>query len=449
MNPKYYGPDKSSGTLTRLRELATPRHAAGGWMWAETVLITLGALALTFFVRREDPFLVGSQFPWLWFAPVLVALRYGVSPGVLSSGILLCGWLVLNGIRLVPGADFPEQYFLGGLILVMICGEFSAGGRTRLRRAEETNQYLDQRLARITKRHLLLSLSHERMEQEILAKPATLRDALISLRQMAANKPAGESLPAAEPLLSLLAQHCQLEVAAIFAPAAGGEYRRVAAIGVPFELDRNDPLLVHALEKRLLAHLLTAELEKMPSRNLVAAPIITSGGALLGVVVVSKMPFFALNTETLQMLSAMLAYYADCAAVSDRVHAFLAQFPDAPYDFAEEFVRMTRMQASTGINSHVVVFVCGGDGTGDEIAARIARVRRGLDIGWQRRSEGRTILLTLMPLAGRAAADGYLIRIETLLQEHLGGDFDALRIMPRIVGLDSPDPHAALAGALK
>ncbi|TAN73697.1 MAG: hypothetical protein EPN14_09680 [Gallionella sp.] len=446
MKPKHYGQEPPLGAFARLRAAATPHHA-GGWMWAEAVLITLGALALAFFARYEDPFLVGSLFPWLWFAPVLVALRYGVSPGVLSSVILLCGWLIMNTQRPVSG-EFPKQYFLGWLILVMICGEFSASWRTRLRRAEETNQYLDQRLARITKRHLLLSLSHERMEQELLSKPATLRDALISLRQLTVDKTADDPLAAAEPLLSLLVQHCQLEVAAIFVPAAGGKYRRVAAIGTPFELDPTDPLLAYALEKRLLAHLLTAELENMPTQNLVAAPIVTSGDVVLGVVVVNRMPFFALTTETLQMLSAMLAYYADCAAVSGRVRPFLTRFPDAPYEFAEEFVRMMRMQAATGIDSHAVVFVC-GDGAGEEVAARIARVKRGLDINWLQRTGGRTVLLTLMPLAGRAAVDGYLMRIETLLREYLGGDFDTLHITPRVVALGGADPHAALAEALK
>lgn len=447
MKPKYYGQEPPSGVIARLRVAATP-HYVGGWMWVEAVLITLGALALTFFVQRDDPLLVGNPFPWLWFAPVLVALRYGVGPGVLSSGILLCGWLILNTPRSASGS-FPEQYFFGGLILVMICGEFSTAWRTRLRRAEETNQYLDQRLARITKRHLLLNLSHERMEQELLSKPATLRDALISLRQLTVSKTADDPLAAAEPLLSLLAQHCQLEAAGIFVSAGNGAYRRIAAIGNPFELDPADPLLAYALEKRLLAHLLTAELEEMPTQNLVAAPIITSGGTVLGVVVVNRMPFFALTTETLQMLSAMLAYYADCAAVSDRAHPFLARFPDAPYEFAEEFVRMMRMQAATGIDSHVVVFVCGGNSTGEEIATRISRVRRGLDIGWLRRTGEHTVLLTLMPLAGRAAVDSYLMRIETLLQEYLGGDFDTLHITPRVVGLGGNDPHAALAEALK
>lgn len=106
------------------------------------------------------------------------------------------------------------------------------------------------------------------------------------------------------------------------------------------------------------------------------------------------------------------------------------------------------MQAATGIDSHIVVFVCYGDAR-EDIAARIARVKRGLDINWLQRTGERTVLLTLMPLAGRAAVDGYLMRIEILLREYLGGDFDTLHITPRVVGLSGKDPHAALLEALR
>jgi Na+/proline symporter len=146
-------------------------------MWLEVVAITLGAITLGMFFQRDNPFQVGSEFHWIWLAPVLVALRYGVVPGIVSSLILIAAWklIMLLGQQ---HENFPEQFFLGGLILTMICGEFSAAWSSRLRRAEETNRYLDERLGRITSRHLLLRLSHDRMEQEILTKPVTLRDAL-------------------------------------------------------------------------------------------------------------------------------------------------------------------------------------------------------------------------------------------------------------------------------
>lgn len=56
-------------------------------------------------------------------APVVVALRYGPVAGLSASGVLLLAWLGVNQRDL---SLFPEQYFLGGLILVMVVGEISS-----------------------------------------------------------------------------------------------------------------------------------------------------------------------------------------------------------------------------------------------------------------------------------------------------------------------------------
>src|SRR5487761_2308477 len=155
--------------------LAPVRH--NRLMWLEVAVITLGAIGAGIFFERDDPFQINGEFPWIWLSPVLIALRYRVAPGFVSSLILIAAWKLMDHLS-ETHESFPEQFFLGGLIMVMLCGEFSAAWGARLRRAEETNNYLDERLGRMTLRHLLLRLSHDRMEQEILTKPVTLRDAL-------------------------------------------------------------------------------------------------------------------------------------------------------------------------------------------------------------------------------------------------------------------------------
>ena len=49
---------------------------------------------------------------------------------------------------------------------------------------DETNLYVTERLSRLTRRHLLLNLSHDRMEQEMLVRPGSLRDALVNVRNL-------------------------------------------------------------------------------------------------------------------------------------------------------------------------------------------------------------------------------------------------------------------------
>lgn len=429
--------------LARLNVTLAP--VSNRLMWLEVVVITLAAIALGMFFQHDNPFQVGGDFPWIWLAPVLIALRYGVVPGIVSSLILIAAWKLIGHLG---GAheDFPEQFFLGGLILTMLCGEFSTAWSSRLRRAEETNHYLDERLGRITSRHLLLRLSHDRMEQEILTKPVTLRDALSGLRQLTAEQEGG-LLPASPKLLQLLTQYCQLESAAMLVPGKDGRYELASAIGTPPELKADDPLLLHALEHKSLSHLLLEGLgdAELPSPFLVVAPMLTSDGQSLGVLAIDRMPFLALNDENLQMLSVMLGYYANCVAEAEGVRRFRASFPSAPTDFAAEFHRLLQLQRDFGINSQIVVLPFSTDETGRQAIAQLTRVRRGLDIAWQLQSGQRNLLVNLMPLATEAALEGYLVRVETMLKEYMGVEYEAWRLTPLRISLDEEDPVAALS----
>jgi polysaccharide biosynthesis protein PelD len=433
--------------LTRALVAFAPLRQSS-WMWLETVVIPLCAIALGLIVDHENPYQIGGEFPWVWIAPVLIALRYGVMPGIVSSFILVGVWELLA--FLAPGqGSFPEQYFLGGFIVVMLCGEFSAVWGSRLRQAEETNRYLDERMSRITTRHLLLRLSHDRMEQEILTKPVTLRDALIGLRQLTAEE-SNSPMPASSSLLQLLTQYCQLESAAIYIPAAGGKYTRTSEIGFSPELSPTDPLLLHALEHKSLSHLLTEGLAdtKLPSPFLVVAPIQASDGYLLGILAVDSMPFLALNEETLQMLSVMISYYADCVVEAAGVRQFVELFPSAPPDFAAEFPKLLRLQRNYNIESHIVTLSFGNDENGRRSLTQLARIRRGLDIIWQVELKNRIVLVNLMPLTGKAAVASYILRIDTLLKENMGTDYNKWSVTPIEISLSATDPVATLAHAL-
>ena len=439
----------TSRLVERLRGIFAP-VLYSRWMWLEVIVITLCAVVVGMFFQRDNPFQIGGEFPWIWLAPVLVALRYGVAPGVTSSLFLLLAWLLLD--RLSGNQEsFPEQFFLGGLVLVMLCGEFSTAWGSRLRRAEEGNRYLHERLSRITLRHLLLRLSHDRMEQEVLTKPVTLRDALINLRKLTTQLAMAEELPAAPALLQMLTQYCQLESAAIHIPNGQGGYHQVAMIGSPAILDVADPLLRHALQHQTLSHLLTEGLtdEQRPSPFLVIAPILTSDKQLLGVLGISSLPFLALNKENLQMLSVMLGYYADCLAEARGSSEFYRHFPDAPADFAAEFSRLFNLQRRFGINSHLVVLSFAKDELGQQAIRRLMSQRRGLDLIWQVEQAERTEIVNLMPLANEAAVQGYLLRVEKMMEEYVQLGFDGVSMHPVQINLAEHDPVATLENLLK
>jgi hypothetical protein len=429
---------------TRLSALFSPL-LANRWLWVEAIVIPILGVGLCYLASPEDPFFVNKgEFPWTWFAPMLVALRYGVMAGITASAILLVGWFWLGP----PGAPFPKLYFLAGVIMVMIAGEFSTTWRTRLRRVGELNAYLTERFTRIMNQLNVLRLSHDALEHDLITQPATLRDALYELRMlMAVRRPsAGTALPAAQEILVLLAHHCQLEAAAIYEIDAGSYVQR-AKLGEPPMVKGNDSLLEYALEKRTLAHLQTEDIGKeIPTDHLVVAPILTSADALLGVVVVTRMPFFALNEDTLRTLSLLLGLYADSVVVSDSVGQVMTHVPGVTYDFADELVKLQRLQRDFGINSHCVVLQFAPHPERVDMILFATRLRRRFDVQWQfggseRQSTG---IANLMPLASDTAVRGYLERMEGALKDRFGGDFQSLHVRPYVISLEQHDPLAVL-----
>lgn len=430
---------------TRAARWVIPR-SGGIWIWVETVALTLLAMLLSALADPADPFHIHAHFPWPWFAPVLVALRYGVMPGVASSALLLAGWY--GWAPKESDIDVPKLYFLGGLLLAMVCGEYSGLWRTRLRRLAELNLYLEDRVERVTKRFYLLRLSHERLEQDILARPTTLRDALSELRRRVTASAGGVALPGAQALLDFLAQACQLEVAAIYhaVPNPGSGFVRAAAIGEPPPLRSDDALLAHARANGTLAHVQSNAMAQMlPSDHLVIAPIVSGNGQWLGILAVSRMPFFALTEEIMQTLAVLLSAYADGVTAAEQVLPLVSSYPGLPVEFAEELVKLTRIQREFRLSSHIVVLEFGEHPARLDLFNQVLRQRRTPDVIWSIANIlGRSVMINLMPLAGLASVNGYLLRTETALQEIFGGNFQALGVRASVVALTDAEPLAAI-----
>ncbi len=419
--------------------------------WIETVVIPLIAIGIAWLSNPADPLLRGALFPWLWLAPALVALRYGVLPGLVAGTLILVDWFAADAIGMF--ADFPREYFFGGGLLTLLCGEFSDVWRDRMMRIDETNLYLIERLSGLTKRHLLLNLSHDRLEQEMLARPGSLRDALVRLRAAvveATDTRAGD-LPGTANLLQLLAQYVNIEAAVLYKVADGGTEDGVALgamigkLGEPLLLESGDELLKLAFETRNLAHIAESELSMARNSNqLVVAPLVASDNTLIGILAVTRLPFFSLNVENLQMMSVILAYYADNVHVAPLINETSRQLPSIPQMYAEELGRLVRMQKSFSIVSHIVVMSFRGQRR-VEIPTELLGIKRGLDLFWETSVDGHPAIIVLMPFATTSAKDGFLKRIDGWLKMRFGGSFESLQIEIRAINFASEDPLEALA----
>lgn len=421
------------------------------WAFLETTLFCVLAIALRLWITPEDPFGLDAQFPWLWIIPALLAMRYGTAMGVLAVLFVLGSWLVLPLLEITAETqdiDFPKIYFMGGLLLTLVCGQFSDMWNAHIHRLRVINAYLDERLGTLTKNHYLLRLSHDRLEQDLLAKPLTLRETLLRLRKLASLQ-TGSELPCAQEFIQLLGQHCQLEIAALYGMAQNEHFanQAVATLGAVSPLAIDDPLVQYCAEHRSLAHVQTAAMAtdaRDQSQYLIAAPLLTSQDKLVGLLVVEKLPFFALNDGALQQLSVFAGFYADGVSIGHAVYPVLQAVPDCPIELALDIVRLHRIKVNEGVESTLVVLVFEQDAHSQDIYEQVKRMNRGLDINWHFSGKRHNALLTLLTLAGSTAVDGFLHRIETAIVERFHMDFIKAQITVHVQALGLMPPAETL-----
>ncbi|CAG9171421.1 PelD GGDEF domain-containing protein [Cupriavidus pampae] len=421
----------------------------------ELIVIMVVAMAITYAMLPQNPLLLGMGFPWAWLLPLVLALRYGTLIGVGAVLMLLGGWFFFDSLHAGTEA-FPRLFFLGGLLMVLVAGQFGDIWGTRLARARAVNRYLDERLAALTKNHYLLRISHARLENDLLARPTTLRDTLSQLRAVAlediARAPgARDTLMGAQPMLQVVAQACQVEAAALY--AVNGESvstQASARIGPSFDLDVNDPLVQHCLDTRALAHLRSTGLQQdAETRYVAVAPVLAGSDRLIGVLVVERMPFLSLTYENLQLLMVLMGYYADGVEHAPATHSIQALLPACPYPFALDYARLSRLRRETGIESSVVALVFDLDEARDALFEQVVRSRRALDVAWPARSPSHRAMLTLMPLSDSAAVSAYLVRIEDMLRAQFGVDFSTAHIAVHSLPVPATGAEEALVRLLQ
>ncbi len=431
--------------LSELGAWLAPREVSRGAYWGETFALPSIAIVLAWLMRPEDPTLASATFPWLWFAPVLVALRYGVMAGLVAGALLVVNWYLTALLVGDPG-PFPQSHFFGGILLTLLCGEFADLWHDRHQQLEETNLYLVERVSRLTRRHLLLNQSHDRLEQEMLVRPGSFRDALVQLRDQILHQSNNAPLPAAAKLLKILAQYTNIQSAFFYAidPRNGRIGNPVAQLGKPEPLTEDDALWRLAQESGQLAHVADrAAGSEERTRQKVVAPLLASDQTLLGVLAVSELPFFSLNAENLQFMAIILGYYADCVHSAPAVAYARRRIPSMPVLFAEELVRLIALHKRFGINSQIVVFYFKPD-QGQEIIEELLRLKRGIDIYWPTVVGETPVLVALLPFASLANKEGFLNRIENWLRSRFGGDFEMLTIAIHSIDFSRQDPVAEL-----
>jgi len=414
--------------------------------WSETLLITVTALVIGWLLNREDPFFVHGGFPWIWFAPLLIALRYGIAAGMVSVSSICLLFLTMRRFDAVDGV-FPVHFMLGGLLMTLVCGHFSSLWDNRLRRANLLGSHAAERFEQLSRAYFMVRLSHDRLEQNLISRPVTLRDAMTDLRAMLMSRGGELDEGTGAVLISILVHYCNLESASLYRCDKGKPLlEAVASCGRGAPLIPGDLMVNSLLEKGTTAYQTVTRLrEDEESAYLVAAPLRTSSGVLRGLLLVSEMPFLSLRRETLQILGILLAYAADHAEAADKAKGLLAVFPDCPLMFAAEFLKLVRIRRELDVVSSLAVVTVRDMPRLEQFSAVMNRGQRGLDFTWQRKPGQGVQFVTLMPFSGATAVEGYRARVDVMLRQQMGGALEECGLTFYSRQLSKEDPTEQLA----
>ncbi|WP_341744765.1 PelD GGDEF domain-containing protein [Azonexus hydrophilus] len=415
--------------------------------WAvagEIALLPVIGLLIGYLINPEDFLFMESQYPWIWLAPSILALRYGPMPGLAGCVTILVAWAATHGVE-----SFPKIYFMGGLIQIMLIGEFSSLWINKNRRTDAMHEYLSERFQALTHQHYLLRLSHDRLEQDLIAKPMAMRDAIAAMQHDISVS--GNSQESANTLLRVLAQYCQIEEATLLAVDDDEMTDRVIAkLGTPEPVNTRDPLIRLSLDNRNLMHAgETLHDTALKSQYLVAAPLVNVTGTCFGMLVVKRMPFVSMRDDILLAITLLLAYYADTLSSAAVCADVIAKTPSCPLPFAFQTKRMEHLANVSHVRSVLVLLLTdSGNQTACDILIALKKQKRTVDENWLHETEQKTGLLTLMPLSGRAAAEGYLNRINLWTTEKYDTPIAASGISCHFFEIDNRPNSNALQEAM-
>jgi hypothetical protein len=292
----------------------------------------------------------------------------------------------------------------------------------------------------------MVRLSHDRLEQNLISKPVTLRQAMIDLRLFLVRHDGRINSETAGELLAILSHYCSLDSAAIY-PVINGRlgHEPVASCGTGAPYDPDDVLLCSAMESGNTSYQSVSEMRPdRQSSYLVASPMRSSAGELMGVLLVTEMPFLSLQRETLQMIGVLLSYCVEHACAAARATEILSVYPNCPPVFAAELIKMHRLNSELGIDSTLAMLHVHPNPRQNEIALTIEKKQRGLDHVWRLTTPAGSVLITLMPFSGVAGGEGYLTRISDLLNQRFGIDLRQGIVSSRllqVVASVSPEGH--------
>jgi len=395
-------------------------------VWLEVLGITALILFSGYWIDGEDVFFIGVEFPWLWLAPLLVALMHGVIYGISSALMLICSTSALIHFQFLEPPEYPLVYSMGMMSLTLLCGEFSDVWSQRIASLSATSKYLSDRVKEMERSYLFIKISHDHLEKECLKKPLSLHSHSINIRdqlsQLQSNQTALSELESlSEQLIQLFVTFGYLSEVSLHSVSDELNVKEtpLASVGSVIRLNKNDPLLVEALRRKKVVSLSETQrkIRGEAGRLLVVVPIVDLEKKIWAILAIKKMPFWAFHLNNLQVLAVIGNHIGDLLLGRIREGRDVQK----SHVFVSELKRCILDRRRYGLEATLLEFRFRSDVRTKTLKKWIFKHRLGLSVVVSRHRENRDIgVLMLLPLMGEKNCQLYLKKLESELKNSFG-----------------------------
>ncbi|MDA8562055.1 PelD GGDEF domain-containing protein [Gammaproteobacteria bacterium] len=391
--------------------------------YIESLVLSLIMISIGFLTNYEDPLYLQSQFPWVWFFPVLIMLRYGWFPGLIPLLFIFIS-MIYSIYFLNISWDSYKLWLLGGVTLSLICGEYQSSWYKKLLMNDEKIKYIDSGLQFVSRSYGVLKLSHDRLEESFVNSPTTIRQSLSEVRNILNYSNGKLTKEAAKLYLELFSLQAFMESGAIYMyQNKEWNLAPISHLGIKAnDLVLEDILVKKCLERRETVYSSVNILQdEEKSLYLAVIPMITSENKIIGLLTINSIQFFMLNDSILEKLTLLLSYVADEINASKNALLIRTQYPSCPSIFANELLKLRHVYDLVKIDSCIFAMYIKPSPARKNIIDFLKNQMRGLDMYWEydNKDNGTTIFIILFPLMTKSMYEGYITRIELMLFKDL------------------------------
>jgi len=402
------------------------------YAYYETISMIILFLIIGFLASPDDVLFLDSRIPFLLIFLSIVTLFHGFENGMISVGIF--------AIVLAFAYDkFHYVEFLTSLMMTLLFSEFHYYWTKRISEAEADSDYRSIKLSELSRAFYTLKISHDQLEKNYMTKPMSLRNSLLSIKDLKGNKQ--EKFAS---FFNILEKSFHVNIGTIVAKKnediKDNVYTSVVASEEAKEVDYEDTLIDKALQ--LKKPVFISEDVNDNSLYIAVIPAIQQD-TIVGMLLIERMPFLEFNKETLISISILFEYFFNemkkqqILSLNNR----LLVIEDENYKY--EYFRLYEMKKLYNVDSSTFVIKTHNELLATRLYEKIDILLRSLDMVTMIKHKNRFYIAIFFPLAGKAVAMGFFNRLQNSMDdfnvdeiEYMSFGFDQIDIFEEYINME-------------